>query len=130
VHLIATPLSFAVLSALAPQPSFDVDLQTRAGTTDLHSPQIEASIFSAMAARYRYGVTQMPCAAKNWEPERGWKPTREPSGKVRWVIGSPVKVIWAGIYGTCFIQSPLAQEQVAEAERIALECECNGWTHR
>ena len=76
---------------------------------------------------YKYGVTQMPCKAKEWQPQRGWKPAREPAGKIQWVIGPATKVFWAGIYGTCLIQAPNPREALGVVERTALECECNGW---
>jgi hypothetical protein len=44
--------------------------------------------------------------------------------------GPAVQVRWSGIYGTCFIQSPLPRDQLGEVERSALECECNGWLPR
>jgi hypothetical protein len=41
-----------------------------------------------------------------------------------------LRVQWSGIYGTCFIHSPRAKDELGEGERAALECECNGWLPR
>jgi hypothetical protein len=93
----------------------------------LDSEELKARVISAMIMPYHYGVTQMPCVAKERQPKRGWYPAREPSGRIQWVSGAFTTVRWSGIYGTCFIQSPLARESLPEVERTALECECNGW---
>jgi hypothetical protein len=105
----------------------DLDAPMKAAQVDLESPFLHAQVMAAMAAPYKYGVTQMPCKAKEWQPARGWHPAREPSGKIQWVPGPVTKVFWSGIYGVCLIQSPAARETVQPVERTALECECNGW---
>jgi len=112
-------------SPLRSAPSLDDEEQ--AALVDLDSAHMNAKVFAAMAMPYKYGVTQMPCKAQQLQPERGWKPAREPAGKVQWIPGPATKVFWAGIYGTCLIQSPKPKEQLDIAERTALECECNGW---
>jgi hypothetical protein len=102
--------------------------QTR---SDLDSELFEARAIAAMALPYRYGVTQMPCRAQEWQPQRGWYPAREPSGKIQWIVGGDLpRVRWSGIYGTCFIQTPAPREALSELERTSLECECNGWLPR
>ena len=124
-------LSLAFATALAMPPPreepIDVDAPLRAAESELDSPALKDRMTAAMAWPYRYGVTQMPCKAREWQPLAGWRPAREPSGRIRWVKGARAQAKWAGIYGTCFIQSPLTREQTAEIERTALECECNGW---
>ena len=110
---------------LRPAPSLDDE--EKAALVDLDSQHMNAQVFAAMAMPYKYGVTQMPCKAKEWQPRRGWKAAREPAGKIQWVIGPATKVFWAGIYGTCLIQAPNPREALDIVERTALECECNGW---
>ena len=125
------PLSLAfaaVLGALPPrEDAIDFDAPLRAAESELDSPALKDRMIAAMAWPYRYGVTQMPCKARELQPLRGWTPAREPSGRIQWISGPGVQVRWSGIYGTCFIQSPRSREQTGEVERIALECECNGW---
>jgi hypothetical protein len=127
-------LSLALATALAMPPAregpLDFDAPLRAADSALDSPALKERVIAAMAWPYRFGVTQMPCKAREWQPLRGWTPAREPSGKIAWVRGPTVKVRWSGIYGTCLIQSPLSREQTGSVERTALECECNGWVPR
>jgi len=126
----ASALLFAVAINIAPHPlvlSTDLDAAEKAALVDLDSAHMNAKVFAAMAMPYKYGVTQMPCKAKEWQPERGWKPAREPAGKVQWIEGPATKVFWAGIYGTCLIQAPKPRDALDVVERTALECECNGW---
>jgi hypothetical protein len=121
---------FAIAANMAPQPLSeppDLDAAEKAALVDLDSAHMNAKVFAAMAMPYKYGVTQMPCKAKEWQPERGWKPAREPAGKVQWIEGPATKVFWAGIYGTCLIQAPKPRDALDVVERTALECECNGW---
>ena len=120
----------AIAANIAPNPLAeppDLDAAEKAAMVDLDSAHMNAKVFAAMAMPYKYGVTQMPCKAQQLQPERGWKPAREPAGKVQWIPGPATKVFWAGIYGTCLIQSPKPREALDVAERTALECECNGW---
>ena len=120
----------AIAANMAPQPLAeppDLDAAEKAALVDLDSAHMNAKVFAAMAMPYKYGVTQMPCKAKEWQPERGWKPAREPAGKVQWIEGPATKVFWAGIYGTCLIQAPKPRDALDVVERTALECECNGW---
>ena len=125
------PLILMVAVALHSAPSqrdaIDIDAAQKAALVDLESPFMNAQVLSAMSLPYKYGVTQMPCKAREWQPERAWKASREPSGRIQWVPGPISKVFWSGIYGTCLIQSPLPRERLDEIERTALECECNGW---
>jgi hypothetical protein len=125
------PLILMVVLALPAAPSrldgLDIDAPQKAALVDLNSHYMNAQVLSAMSMPYKYGVTQMPCRAREWQPGRGWKAAREPSGRIQWVPGPVKKVFWSGIYGTCLIQSPTARERVGEVERAALECECNGW---
>jgi hypothetical protein len=128
--LLAPAFAFAIAANIAPHPLSerpDLDAAEKAALVDLDSAHMNAKVFAAMALPYKYGVTQMPCKAKEWQPDRGWKPAREPAGKVQWIPGPATKVFWAGIYGTCLIQSPRPKEQLDAVERTALECECNGW---
>jgi hypothetical protein len=121
----------AIAANMAPHPLSelpDLDAAEKAALVDLDSAHMNAKVFAAMAMPYKYGVTQMPCKAKEWQPERGWKPAREPAGKVQWIEGPATKVFWAGIYGTCLIQAPKPREALDVIERTALECECNGWS--
>ena len=120
----------AIAASIAPQPLRqppDLDAAEKAALVDLDSPNMNAKVFAAMAMPYKYGVSQLPCKAKEWQPQRGWKPAREPAGRIQWVIGPATKVFWAGIYGTCLIQAPNPREALDLVERTALECECNGW---
>jgi len=120
----------AIAANIAPNPLGeppDLDAAEKAAMVDLDSAHMNAKVFAAMAMPYKYGVTQMPCKAQQLQPERGWKPAREPAGKVQWIPGPATKVFWAGIYGTCLIQSPKPREALDVVERTALECECNGW---
>ena len=120
-------VALAVHSAPLRTEPLDIDAQAKAALVDLDSPYLNAQVLAAMALPYKYGVTQMPCMAKEWQPARGWKPAREPAGRIQWVMGPATKAFWSGIYGTCLIQSPLARDKMGEVERTALECECNGW---
>ena len=123
-------LFVAIAANIAPQPLSelpDLDAAQKKALVDLDSPNMNAKVFAAMAMPYKYGVTQMPCKAKDLQPQRGWKPAREPAGKIQWVIGPAVKVFWSGIYGTCLIQAPNPKESMDPLERTSLECECNGW---
>lgn len=122
-------LAFAVaLHFIPPKPEeMDLDAPLKAAQVDLESPYLNAQVLAAMAAPYKYGVTQMPCKAQSWQPARGWKPAREPAGRIQWVPGPITRVFWSGIYGTCLIQSPLERDKLGIVERTALECECNGW---
>ena len=120
----------AIVANMAPQPLKeppDIDAAEKAALVDLDSPNMNAKVFAAMAMPYKYGVSQLPCKARELQPERGWKPAREPAGKIQWVVGPAVKVFWSGIYGTCLIQSPNSRESMNAVDRTALECECNGW---
>lgn len=125
------PLALLVivsLPAIPPRPGeFDLDAPLKASQVAIDSPQLNAQVLAAMAWPYKYGVTQIPCKAKSLQPERGWRAAREPSGRIQWIEGPVTKVLWSGIYGTCFIQAPRAKEQLPEVEQVALECECNGW---
>jgi hypothetical protein len=128
--LDAFTLLVAVAINIAPQPlaiSPDLDAAEKAALVDLDSAVMNAQVFAAMAMPYKYGVSQLPCKAKNMQPERGWKPVREPAGKVQWVIGPVNRAFWQGIYGVCLVQAPKPKEELDIVERAALECECNGW---
>ncbi|MEP7070629.1 MAG: hypothetical protein ABI789_15375 [Usitatibacter sp.] len=118
---------FALNAAPANREAIDIDAPQKAAMVELDSQYMNAQVLSAMSMPYKYGVTQMPCKARDWQPERGWAPVREPSGRIQWVPGPVAKVFWSGIYGTCLIQSPVLREEAGEVERTALECECNGW---
>ncbi len=126
------PIILAMVLALHAAPAgrgeIDIDAPQKAALVDLDSQYMNAQVLSAMTLPYKYGVTQMPCKAREWQPERGWKAAREPAGRIEWVSGPVTKVFWSGIYGTCLIQSPLPREKLGETERTALECECNGWS--
>ena len=127
---VSSLLFMAIAANIAPNPLGeppDLDAAEKAAMVDLDSAHMNAKVFAAMAMPYKYGVTQMPCKAQQLQPERGWKPAREPAGKVQWIPGPATKVFWAGIYGTCLIQSPKPREALDVVERTALECECNGW---
>jgi hypothetical protein len=125
------PISIVLALALQAAPPrsepLDLDAPAKAAKVQLDSPFMTAQVMAAMAMPYKYGVTQMPCKAREWQPARGWKPAREPSGNIQWVPGPATKVFWSGIYGTCLIQSPRPRDKMEEVERTALECECNGW---
>ena len=123
-------LALAVaLSAPPPSepPPIDFDPSARAAHENIDSPYLRDMTIAAMALPYKYGVTQMPCKARELQPLRGWTPAREPSGKIEWVSGPWASVRWSGIYGTCYIQSPVPRAQLGAIERTAMECECNGW---
>jgi len=125
-------LAFAtVLGAVPPrEDAIDFDAPLRAAESELDSPELKDRMTAAMAWPYRYGVTQMPCKARELQPWRGWRPAREPSGRIQWVEGRRMQARWSGIYGTCVIQSPVPRDRLDEPERAALECECNGWLPR
>ena len=126
----ASALLFAVAINIAPHPlvlSTDLDAAEKAALVDLDSSAMNAKVYAAMAMPYKYGVSQLPCKAKDMQPQRGWKPVREPAGKVQWVIGPINKAFWQGIYGVCLVQAPKPKEELDIVERTALECECNGW---
>ena len=126
----AFTLLVAVAINIAPQPlaiSPDLDAAEKAALVDLDSATMNAKVFAAMAMPYKYGVSQLPCKAKEMQPQRGWKPVREPAGKVQWVIGPVNRAFWQGIYGVCLVQAPKPKEELDIVERAALECECNGW---
>jgi len=128
--LDAFTLLVAVAINIAPQPlaiSPDLDAAEKAALVDLDSAVMNAQVFAAMAMPYKYGVSQLPCKAKDMQPQRGWKPVREPAGKVQWVIGPVNRAFWQGIYGVCLVQAPKPKEELDIVERAALECECNGW---
>jgi hypothetical protein len=128
--LDAFTLLVAVAINIAPQPlaiSPDLDAAEKAALVDLDSATMNAKVFAAMAMPYKYGVSQLPCKAKDMQPQRGWKPVREPAGKVQWVIGPVNRAFWQGIYGVCLVQAPKPKEELDIVERAALECECNGW---
>ena len=126
----ASSHAHAAAIQLAPKPlrhAPTLDEEEKAALVDLDSAHMNAQVLAAMSLPYKYGVTQMPCRAREWQPGRGWKAAREPAGKVQWVIGPATKVFWAGIYGVCLIQSPLPRDALDIVDRTALECECNGW---
>ena len=128
--LLAPSLVLAIAANIAPQPFSerpDLDAAEKAALVDLDSAAMNAHVFAAMAMPYKYGVSQLPCRAKEMQPQRGWKAAREPAGKVQWIIGPVNKAFWQGIYGVCLIQAPKAREELDAADRAALECECNGW---
>ncbi len=106
---------------------YDIDAPIKAAIVDLNSPEMRDHVTEAMAWPYKFGVSQMPCKAQSLQPEREWKPVREPSGKIQWIQGPVTKVLWGGIYGICYIQTREEKSQLEEAQRAALECECNGW---
>ena len=126
----ASALLIAVAINIAPHPlvlSTDLDAAEKAALVDLDSSAMNAKVYAAMAMPYKYGVSQLPCKAKEMQPQRGWKPVREPAGKVQWVIGPVNRAFWQGIYGVCLVQAPKPKEELDIVERAALECECNGW---
>ena len=123
-------LSLALAVALSAPPrvgDIDFDAPAKAARAELDSPYLRDMMTVAMALPYKYRVTQMPCRARDLQPARGWQPAREPSGRISWVAGPALAAKWSGIYGTCFIESPRPREDLGEADRAALECECNGW---
>ncbi|HYC36449.1 MAG TPA: hypothetical protein VEC19_08500 [Usitatibacter sp.] len=115
----------AALAAPAPAEKLDFDRPTREIETSLHSPRIQDMLTAAMAQPY--GVSRMPCRAMQLQPLKGWKPAREPSGKIAWIEGPVARAKWSGIYGTCYIETPAGRAALEASERAALECECNGW---
>ena len=116
------------LPAIPVQPrEYDIDTSLRAATVELNSPEMRDRVTAAMAMPYKFGVSQMPCRAQALQPERDWRPVREPAGRITWVQGPVTKVFWSGIYGTCIIQTRGEREQLKDVERTALECQCNGW---
>ena len=120
----------AIAAGIAPNRLLeypDIDQAAKSALVDLDSPVMNAKVFAAMVMPYKYGVSQLPCKAKEMQPQRGWKPVREPAGKIQWVIGPMPIAFWQGIYGVCLIQAPKAKEELSPADRAALECECNGW---
>jgi hypothetical protein len=125
------PVALVLMVALPTIPvqpgEYDIDAPIKAAIVALDSPETREHIIEAMALPYKYGVTQMPCGAQSLQPERRWRPVREPSGRIMWVQGPVTKVLWSGIYGTCIIQTPEERSRLKELERTALECECNGW---
>jgi len=128
--LNAFTLLVAVAINIAPHPlvlSTDLDAAEKAALVDLDSSAMNAKVYAAMAMPYKYGVSQLPCKAKEMQPQRGWKSVREPAGKIQWVIGPMNRAFWQGIYGVCLIQAPKPKEELDIVERTALECECNGW---
>ena len=127
MDLLSLALAVA-LSAPPPEPKpIDFDEPINAKRSTINSAFLQDKLTAALALPYHYGVTQMPCRALRLQPLQGWTPSREPSGKIAWVTGAETSVKWAGMYGTCTIQSPLGRGEMSEAERSALECECNGW---
>jgi hypothetical protein len=128
------PVSLLLMVALPAIPvkpgDYDIDAPIKAAMVELNSPEMHAHIFAAMALPYKYGVSQLACQAKTMQPQRKWAPVREPSGKIEWVQGPVTKVTWSGIYGTCIIQTRREKAKLPVAERVALECECNGWLPR
>ena len=128
--MIDAVLLAALAINIAPQTLLDrpdLDAAEKAALVDLDSKEMNAKVFAAMAMPYKYGVSQLPCKAKEMQPERGWKPVREPAGKLQWVIGPMSKAFWQGIYGVCLIQAPAPKEELDVVTRTTLECECNGW---
>ena len=123
--------SVAIAVALAAPPGrdmpLDFDPEARAAHESIDSPYLQDMTMVAMALPYKYGVTQMPCKAREYQPLRGWTPAREPSGRIEWLEGAASSVRWSGIYGICYISSPVPRAELGSIERTALECECNGW---
>ena len=120
-------VAVALGTAPVPRADVDIDADVKAALVDLESPYFNAQVFAAMAMPYAFGVTQMPCRAKELQPSRGWQPAREPGGKIQWIPGPVASARWAGIYGICFITSPVGRDKTDVIERTALECECDGW---
>lgn len=124
----ARVLAMALPAVPLPQiRDFDLDAPAKEALVELDSQYMKSQVLAAMSLPYRYGVSQLPCKAKDLEPARGWHPAREPAGRIQWIAGPATKVFWAGIYGTCLIQSPVSRDKASEIERVAAECECNGW---
>jgi hypothetical protein len=121
------PVVVALALGVPPPREIDFDAPVMEARTEINSPYLQDMMLAAMAMPYAYRVTQMPCKAAMLQPARGWSPAREPSGKISWVKGATTEAKWSGIYGTCLIHSPRSKEDLGEAERAALECECNGW---
>src|SRR5437588_418075 len=120
--------AIALAVALSTPPEkrvIDLDAPDKAARLQLDSAYMQDLVTVAMAVSY--GITRMPCKARQYQPLRGWKPAREPAGKIAWVVGPAMNVKWAGIYGTCTITAPKPRPQMSEVDRTALECECNGW---
>ncbi|HLX23195.1 MAG TPA: hypothetical protein VKR38_07620 [Usitatibacter sp.] len=116
------------LPAIPVKPGgYDIDAPIQAAISALNSPEMQDRVTEAMAWPYRFGVTQMPCAAKALQPERRWRPVREPSGKILWTQGPVTMVHWGGIYGTCIIETREEPGHLGDVERTVLECQCNGW---
>ena len=109
--MVSIIVAVVLAHAAATGPAGPDPWRTPSQRTDLDSEELKAQVISAMILPYHYGVTQMPCRAKEWEPQRGWYPAREPSGGIRWIIGPITRVRWGGIYSTCFIQSPNARDR-------------------
>ncbi len=124
---VALVLMMALPAIPAKPGEYDIDAPIRAAVASLNSPEMQDRVTEAMAWPYRFGVTQMPCAAKSLQPERGWRPVREPSGKILWTQGPVTKVRWAGIYGTCIIETREEPGSLKDGDRAELECQCNGW---
>jgi hypothetical protein len=124
---VALVLMVALPAIPAKPGDYDIDAPVRAATVSLDSPEMHDRVTEAMAWPYKFGVSQMPCRAQSLQPERKWRPVREPSGRIEWTQGPITKVLWGGIYGTCFIQTRVERNQLDDAERTALECQCNGW---
>ena len=123
-------LIFAIALQAVPLPKqeeLDLDTPVKEAMVDLDSPYMKSQVLAAMSMPYKYGVSQLPCKAKDLQPKRGWHAVREPAGKIQWIPGPTMKVFWSGIYGICLIQSPVARDMAKELERVTLECECNGW---
>ena len=126
--LLAVVLASTVSGHPAPAGEpLDFDRPMQEEKTSLDSPWIRDMMTAAMALPYSYGVTRMPCRARELQPDRGWVPAREPSGKISWTVGPVAMAKWSGIYGTCYIESPVPRGALGAGERAALECECNGW---
>jgi len=123
--------SLAMMVALSAAPvkpaPVDIDAPIQAAITQIDSPELRDHVTAAMAWPYKYGVSQLTCKAQSMEPQRGWRAVREPAGRIEWVQGPVTKVLWSGIYGTCFIQTPRPRGELPLVEAIGLECECNGW---
>ena len=129
VDLLSIALTAAALHALPPRPApgADFDSVGKPELNDIESQYLKDQMLAAMAYPYKYRVTQMPCKAQQLQPQRGWRPAREPSGNIRWIAGKVTRARWSGIYASCFIESPVDKDKLDEALRTALECECNGW---
>src|SRR5260370_42046190 len=107
------PLSLFVAVALgvvpAPRADVDIDADIKAALVQLESPFLNAQVYSAMAMPYKYGVTQMPCKAEEWQPAFGRPPTGGAGGFIA-VIGGPLaRTRWGGFYRMIPIPSPLGR---------------------